>query len=203
MATIPHAPGIYQITCTPTGRIYIGSAVNLARRQREHWQTLRGRRHTNVRLQRAWNKYGPDAFTFTVVELVAAEGLIEAEQRWIDATGAADHGFNICRDARSALGIKRRPETRQALSETKAHAWAGFVNPQGQPVTITNLWQFCKDNRLSFGAMHALATGSGRLRSYKGWTHINSPFVKPAFRRMARGRHGPYSQQGLFGGDDE
>jgi len=58
---IPAEPGIYKITCTANKRIYIGSAVNLLKRKRDHFNTLRRNNHCNLHMQRAWNKYGPDA----------------------------------------------------------------------------------------------------------------------------------------------
>jgi hypothetical protein len=33
-------------------------AYNFNRRKVDHWKTLRGNRHVNRHLQRAWNKYG-------------------------------------------------------------------------------------------------------------------------------------------------
>jgi group I intron endonuclease len=180
MHSIPHESGVYQILCVPTGKVYVGSAVNLVRRWKEHCKNLRRGNHINLYLQHAWDKYGEAAFTFSVVELVPKESLLEAEQRWIDATRCyeQDRGFNICSDARSALGIKRRPETRQALSNSRSNTWEGFIDPEGNSVTITNLWVFCREHNLSFGAMYNLATGKGRIRSYKGWTHINSPYKR-------------------------
>jgi group I intron endonuclease len=201
VTSIPQESGVYQIRCLRNGKVYIGSALNLARRQREHWNALRAGKHANERLQHAWDRYGPEQFTFTVLELVGSDRLIDVEQAWINRTQSGRDGFNIHMVARSALGIKRRPETRAAISDARSQEWPGFVDPNGNPITIVNLWAFCKEHGLSFGAMHALATGSGRLRSYKGWTHVNSPFVMSAYRRQARGRIGPYEQGGLFDDD--
>src|SRR5258707_13712753 len=64
---IPTASGIYKITCTANKRIYIGSAVNLRQRRSEHFSGLQHSTHHNPILQNAWNKYGPDAFTFEVL----------------------------------------------------------------------------------------------------------------------------------------
>src|SRR6266705_1935061 len=45
--------GIYQITCTANGKIYIGSAANLHRRQRIHYCELQQNKHYNPHLQNA------------------------------------------------------------------------------------------------------------------------------------------------------
>ena len=66
---IPPTSGIYMITCTTNKKIYIGSTCNLYNRRRDHFSALRQKRHGNPYLQRAWNKYGEQAFTFEVLEL--------------------------------------------------------------------------------------------------------------------------------------
>src|SRR5215216_6770850 len=80
----PPTSGIYQIRCIPTGKIYVGSAVNLRKRQRDHINSLRRGNHENTYLQRAWNKYGEANFDFTILEFVDASDLLYTEQVWID-----------------------------------------------------------------------------------------------------------------------
>src|SRR5262245_19868867 len=46
--------------------------------------------------------------------------------------------------------------------------YAGFVNPNGECVTITNLDEFCRENGLHPVKMRQLK--SGQIRRYKGWT---------------------------------
>lgn len=119
MSSIPHTSGIYQILCATNGKYYVGSAINLWQRWQWHRKDLRGDRHYNIHLQRAWNKYGEDAFTFFVIEEVETNRLLEREQHWIDHLQACDdrYGFNIMPTAGSPRGIKRSPETRAKLSE--------------------------------------------------------------------------------------
>jgi group I intron endonuclease len=116
-----HIPalGIYKITCTANEKIYIGSTVNLNKRKSDHFSYLRGNRHNNPKMQRAWNKYGEQAFTFEVLELVSApEMLIVREQYWFDALKPfGNKGFNIALEAghRVRLGRKHTPETRAKI----------------------------------------------------------------------------------------
>jgi group I intron endonuclease len=118
MQTIPRTSGIYKWTCTPTGRIYIGSAVNLQARWYGHRATLRGGRHSNAYLQHAWNKYGEDAFTFEVLELVLAPFLLEREQYYLDKLKpfTRNNGFNIYPTAGSPYGYEVSDEARQKMS---------------------------------------------------------------------------------------
>ena len=55
---------IYAIVFLATGAMYIGSARCLKRRWRTHRRELRAGIHSNSKLQRAWLKYGADAFAF-------------------------------------------------------------------------------------------------------------------------------------------
>lgn len=104
--------GIYAIA--GAGKTYIGSAVCLARRWKAHQQALRSGIHRNIHLQRAWDKHGEEAFTFSVLEIVADPSrLIECEQQWIDCTRDL---YNLCPTAGSHLGAKRSEQTKQRMS---------------------------------------------------------------------------------------
>jgi group I intron endonuclease len=73
--------GIYAITHRESGRVYIGSSVDIARRFSAHVSRLNNGKHCNQILQRAWSRYGSEAFTFSVVEVLdSADRLIEREQ---------------------------------------------------------------------------------------------------------------------------
>ena len=78
----PKEPGIYQILNIRTGDCYIGKAINVRQRLWSHRSMLRGNRHQNQHLQRAWNKYGEAAFDFRVVQLIGIEWLSKAEAFW-------------------------------------------------------------------------------------------------------------------------
>lgn len=160
---LPHSSGIYQIRCLPTGKIYIGSAINLRDRWRLHQRDLRRGEHGNRHLQSAWDKYGEASFEFTVLQLVDPPELLHTEQEWIDRTGCADReiGFNIY-------------DTAGSPGDANAEVWEGFIDPDGNEITITNLFEFCREHNLDWASMHRLASGTSKLKSYKGWTHKNS-----------------------------
>ena len=124
--SIPQTSGIYKIVCSVTGKIYIGSSINLWQRKIAHWRDLRGRAHHSRHLQRAWDKYGEVAFVFEVLELVLSPFLIEREQYWLDKLRPYDHrrGFNISPTAGSCSGIKRSDEVRQMMSEREQTRWS-------------------------------------------------------------------------------
>lgn len=159
----PRVSCIYQIRCRTTGRIYIGSAVDLRDRWNTHLRNLRRGDHSNALLQQAWNKHGETSFELSILELVEKVRLLHAEQAWLDGSGCTDRrlGFNLSTLACSG-------------GQSLAATWTGFRDPAGQPVTIVNLHDFCRQHRLDFPSMHRLAKGRSKLKSYKGWTHENS-----------------------------
>lgn len=118
---IPKSSGIYRITCTSTGKIYIGSAVNLRRRQYHHWYYLSHQSHKNPKLQAAWNKYGEEAFTFDVLELVLLPELLTArEQYWFNKLKPfGKKGYNISPTAGSSLGFRHSPEAREKMRKDR------------------------------------------------------------------------------------
>lgn len=106
--------GIYEIVNTVNGKRYIGSAVNFKKRFREHRRDLMRNDHHSIALQRAWNKYGEDAFQFLPMMTVEdSTKLIWWEQRFFDALKPE---YNICLVAGSSLGVKLTPEHRAKIS---------------------------------------------------------------------------------------
>ena len=108
--------GIYLIRNKKNRKCYVGSAVNLQKRRKEHYKRLRRNAHYNFHLQHAFNKYGKGNFVWIVAELCDAEDLIEREQFWIDFYGI-NNVYNILPTAGSMLGMKHTLETRKRLSE--------------------------------------------------------------------------------------
>lgn len=101
--------GVYAIICKPSGKLYIGSAVDIKRRWSWHRTALRRGKHHSVLLQRAWDKYGEGQFEFRVIEISQVGKHIAREQHWIDAVKSyvPKCGFNIARNARHPTVGKR------------------------------------------------------------------------------------------------
>jgi group I intron endonuclease len=139
---VPKASGIYKITCTANKKIYIGSALNLRARKSNHFSALRRNKHGNPYLQRAWNKYGEQCFTFEVLELVLEINRSAREQYWFNRLKPFGHkGFNVSRDAATPAhtdevrkkigdafrGRKLTPEHREKMRQASHHQsnWRG------------------------------------------------------------------------------
>lgn len=100
--------GIYGIFNLISGKVYIGSAINLKQRLRQHKEHLEKQIHCNIYLQNAWNKYGENSFGFYVLEHCSKEQLINREQYYLDSLKSYDteFGYNICKIAGSTIGQK-------------------------------------------------------------------------------------------------
>lgn len=106
--------GVYAIHNSTNGHHYIGSAVSLKRRTRDHISKLNKGIHENKHLQNAFNKYGESAFWVEILEVVDDKlKLTEREQFYLDTT--VPH-YNILKFARSALGFKHSQEERTRIS---------------------------------------------------------------------------------------
>lgn len=118
--------GIYKILNTVNGKFYIGSAIKFYDRFHIHKSHLNNNKHHSRHLQRAYNKYGSDAFEFHIIEIIkdaTKEKLLEREQYYLDIL--KPH-YNIRLIADSNLGIKRSDETKKKQSLLKL----GKVGPR-------------------------------------------------------------------------
>ena len=110
-------PAIYVIRNSVTGRCYIGSSINPRKRWNEHRSALNNRRHENSHLQRAWWKYGADAFSFTVAEYVDDESqLATREQAQLEQHRPMVYNIGTSTET-PWRGQKFSPEHRAALVE--------------------------------------------------------------------------------------
>lgn len=121
--------GVYKITNMLNDKVYVGSSVNMKRRQYIHFWLLRRGRHDNIHLQRAYNKDGENNFNFEVIEHVRyvsdrdklLQTLLSREQFWINELKVIQGGFgyNICPIAGTSAKKEVSQETRDKLSKIK------------------------------------------------------------------------------------
>ncbi len=115
--------GIYEIVNLADGKAtaYVGSSQDIEYRWGNHRSALRGGRHDNPRLQNAWNKYGEDAFVFSVLEEVGGDMLLIIEQEYLDDYFGSGHCYNIAREAASPMkGRRHTDEAKHKISEAIA-----------------------------------------------------------------------------------
>lgn len=171
LKTAKAVPAIYKITNTVNGKIYVGSTKHYRERRTRHFYELRHNKHQNPRLQRAFNKYGNEAFVVEILTPCTVDDLIPYEQMFIDLLHAADKavGYNICRfagrtdntgwhhseESKRKIGDANRgrvrtPEWLARLSESHKELFAsGYVHPnKGKRLPAHRIEQLRSINRI-------------------------------------------------------
>lgn len=144
-ATYKKCYGIYKIVNLINGKVYIGQTKeSFQRRFWLHRWKLRNDSHDNTHLQRSWNKYGEDKFSFEIVEVLnedTVESIDEKEIKWIQRYKSKTGVYNIQPggqpkqlhqyvsseqrkrtgelNRQRMLGSKLSEETKKKMSETK------------------------------------------------------------------------------------
>jgi len=133
--------GIYEIKCKLTGKIYIGSSVNINRRWMNHKNLLKQNKHYNKYLQSSWNKYGEENFEWRVIEIVDKENLIESELKWFTNTDChnPDLGFNLTAPVKGCFGYKPSNESRLKMSKSAKIAHSKRSKPLIEKSKIQNI----------------------------------------------------------------
>lgn len=116
--------GVYAMVnlCDGPGTAYIGSTSNSFKARLHHHRSLLNRRcHGNEHLQRAYDKYGGDAFFFYILEVVSsADFVIDREQHWLNQfrdTGPV-YNFGIVA-ASPRLGCKLSEEHKRKIGDAR------------------------------------------------------------------------------------
>jgi group I intron endonuclease len=169
IANIAAASGVYRISCTANRKVYIGSALNVRKRLGGHRARLKAGAHINAHLQGAWNKYGSEAFTYTLLEETRPEFLIALEQSYIDIYDAAnrERGFNIRSRAESNVGLPLSASARAKLSERL----------RGRPVSA--------ETRAKIGAKHKGKTISIEARAKMAAAKLGKPLSEAHKRQLS------------------
>ena len=96
--------GIYKITNTENGKIYIGQSVDIGHRKACHEYDLKNGRHHNCHLQRAYNQ-NPSVFRFEIICKCKEEELNDLEIFFIK-----NHSFHIETSKNRPVGCLFVPE---------------------------------------------------------------------------------------------
>lgn len=88
--------GIYKITNIKNDKCYVGQAVNIAERWRQHIKRgLGAETPTRNKLYPAMHTYGVENFTFEIIEECSREQLNDREDYWQEYFHAKDYGYSI------------------------------------------------------------------------------------------------------------
>jgi len=124
---------VYIIECSANGKKYVGSSLNedLSSRIERHRQDLRKRVHHNRYLQNCWHLYGPESFSFKVVEIINYDAaktkeenasiIRRAEDQWmIKENSLLPNGFN-CKTAELCVHTEESKMRMSEAQKKRAH----------------------------------------------------------------------------------
>jgi len=152
--------GIYAILNQATGKGYIGSSINMARRCREHHRKMSAGTHESPKLLADCATYGVQAFRFVVLDRCAPEELPHLEEEFIAEFNAVEDGYNTLsgpfsygfrgghhrpdsRAKMSEAGLRRPPpslETRQKLSVSAKAQWTPESYARMRAALTPEMW---------------------------------------------------------------
>jgi group I intron endonuclease len=95
------------------GKKYYGSAKNINKRWVRHKNDLNKNQHQNIKLQRAWNKYGSDNFQFIVLEECSFDELLITEQKYLNQNPE----YNIGKKSSGGDNLTNNPNRKKIIKK--------------------------------------------------------------------------------------
>lgn len=113
--------GLYAIKNKQNKKIYIGkSSVDIQNRLSTHKSLLNRNKHYNKHLQKSWNKYGEENFSFEIIldcEGLTDKEILEEEMKMISKFNSTNiaFGYNLTKGGEGILGYKHSETTKKKL----------------------------------------------------------------------------------------
>lgn len=162
--------GVYTITNSVTGKLYVGSSVNLSRRKNQHFSDLRHGKHPSQKLQRSFDKHGGAAFLFRPLLFCSPQNLFLFEQRALDVFDSHRQGYNVL----PLAGTSRGYSTRKGYHLSEAHKRKIGEANRGRKFSAETRQRFAEIGRSRKGAKRSEAakanmrgSGSGLPKGFK------------------------------------
>ena len=176
--------GIYKITNTQNGHVYIGQSANIKQRFVRHRWELRHNRHINSHLQQDWNTYGSEVFTFTIIEECEDDQRLIREAYWISYYGGINSVtlYNMLSSEDGHI-----EETKNRISNTFVTRYQHMNHPtKGRVVSLEERIRMGNNRR---GRKHSAETKE-KLRQCNLGKHLSEE-TKEKIRQSRLGRPGP------------
>lgn len=108
--------GVYKIVNIVTGQWYVGGSTNIEKRKSQHFSALNRNKHKNYKLQRDYNEYGKENFSFSILVQCNPDELYRVEQLLVDTVNPYYNIFK--KDVNSSKGVKRRISTVEKIRKS-------------------------------------------------------------------------------------
>jgi group I intron endonuclease len=134
--------GIYVIKNITNGKVYVGKALCVYRRMKDHVTALnkKVRDRENDHLINAWHKYGQESFEYYVAEYADVSVLSELELKWMKNLNSLNEKFGYNKREDSSTGLIVKNETREKLRQAQLKR---FQDPKQREKCSHTFW---KDN---------------------------------------------------------
>ena len=116
---------VYKILNLKNGKYYIGSTKKYNVRVKQHINRLNKNNHTNIKLQRAWNKYSSESFEFIVLE--QCENYKEREDYHLSLVNIYDDTYNICEDSKCTWYLEKHPN-KENIKDSMSESRNNYLN---------------------------------------------------------------------------
>ena len=103
--------GLYKIINKLNNKYYIGSSNNIKKRWKDHFDSLNNNQHYNIYLQRAWNKYKNENFTFVIFKKIKNLHLLKFEEQKILNSLNKDESYNISKFSTSPMRGRKHTDS--------------------------------------------------------------------------------------------
>lgn len=127
--------GIYRFVNNTNGKSYVGRSNDLRHRYTEHISLLRRNAEPCVKLNRAWQKYGEDSFSYEILCYCDESELNEKEVYYISLFDSFKNGYNCTMGGGGIVGYKHTDEAKEKIGR----AFRGKPLPEGQKKLLSDL----------------------------------------------------------------
>jgi len=115
---------VYKILNLKNGKYYIGSTKQYNIRVKQHINKLDKNKHSNIKLQRAWNKYNSENFEFLILE--ECDNYKERENYYLSLIDVYNDTYNICEDSKCTWYLEKHPN-KEKISKAYSKSISNYM----------------------------------------------------------------------------
>lgn len=187
MGTIIKLSGIYVILNLINNKRYVGHSINIKKRWTQHRGSLNRNVSIHIHLQAAWNKYGGENFSFSIVEslphTLTKEQFEEVETKWVLHFKSHLREFGYNSTLPGSIHLKKEGEniTRVSKSLTK---YVCINSLSGENIELIGWEEVLNKTGIRPNKVEDLSSywrGRGRRKSLHGWMVVKKEDYNPLF----------------------